>query len=448
MGFIIDRQTLEDLGIFARNRKISVFSIYGSTKTRGGSRMLEEMFRNPLDSYGLIRRRASVISWFGDNRTAFPFKTVLFDAAEQYLSVTDGRTRLGDERRPLLKSIGRMFKRDSQLEQMVSGIGALVTIFRISEKFISELGASKDLREIFPELGEVAAVLDDPVFADVRGLSSRKKLTVAQAASVDGTLRYRHRDKIRRLLDFLYLCDVYISVASTASARGFVPAEVLPAEDNVLELEGVFHPALASPVSNDLKISGDNNVIFLTGANMAGKSTFMKTFGIAVFLAHLGFPVPAKSMRFSVRDGLFTTINLPDALNRGYSHFYAEVRRLRKVAMTVRRYPRMIVIFDELFRGTNVKDAFDATVAVTEAFAEIRGSIFLISTHIIEAGEELRKRCGGIMYLYLPTSMDGNVPVYTYRLKEGITSDRHGMVIIRNEGILDILDSGREKSGE
>lgn len=408
--------------------------------------MLEDMFGNPLDNYGLIRRRSAVISWFGNSRTAFPFRMTLFDAAEQYLSVTDGRTRLGDERRPLLKSIGRLVRKDSQLEQMVSGIGALVAVFGISEKFISELGASEKLWEIFPELGEAAAVVDDPVFADVRGLASRKTLTVAQAASVDGTLRYQHRDKVRRLLDFLYLCDVYISVAETASSRGFVPAEVLPAEDNVLELKGVFHPALTSPVANDVKVSGDSNVIFLTGANMAGKSTFMKTFGIAVFLAHLGFPVPAKSMRFSVRDGLFTTINLPDALNRGYSHFYAEVRRLRKVAVTVRRYPRMVVIFDELFRGTNVKDAFDATVAVTEAFSEIKGSIFLISTHIIEAGEELRKRCGGIRYLYLPTEMDGNVPVYTYRLKDGITSDRHGMVIIRNEGILDILNDGGVKS--
>lgn len=172
---------------------------------------------------------------------------------------------------------------------------------------------------------------------------------------------------------------------------------------------------------------------------MAGKSTFMKTFGIAVFLAHVGFPVPAASMRFSVRDGLFTTINLPDNLNRGYSHFYAEVRRLKRVAQSVNRWPRLVVIFDELFRGTNVKDAFDATVAVTEAFSHIKGAIFMISTHIIEAGEELKGKCGNIGYIYLPTVMKGSMPEYTYRLEKGITEDRHGMLIIRNEGILNIL---------
>ena len=98
-----------------------------------------------------------------------------------------------------------------------------------------------------------------------------------------------------------------------------------------------------------------------------------------------------------------------------------------------------MIIFDELFRGTNVKDAYDATVAVTEAFSQKKSCVFMISTHIIEAGEELQKKCNNIEYVYLPTVMEGSVPRYTYKLEKGITEDRHGMIIIRNEGILDIL---------
>ncbi len=71
---------------------------------------------------------------------------------------------------------------------------------------------------------------------------------------------------------------------------------------------------------------------FLTGANMAGKSTFIKPLGIAMYLGHMGFPVPASRMEFAVRDGIFTTINLPDNLSRGASHFYAEVLRIKNVA--------------------------------------------------------------------------------------------------------------------
>ncbi len=180
-------------------------------------------------------------------------------------------------------------------------------------------------------------------------------------------------------------------------------------------------------------------MVFLTGANMAGKSTFMKTFSIAVYLAHMGFPVPAKGMRFSIQNGMFTTINLADNLNLGLSHFYSEVSRVKKVAESVNQNDRLIVVFDELFRGTNVKDAYDATIAVADAFAGKRNCTFIISTHIIEAGEELKKLRDNIKFLYLPTVMEGNVPRYTYQVEEGITGDRHGMVIINNEKILEIL---------
>ena len=92
-----------------------------------------------------------------------------------------------------------------------------------------------------------------------------------------------------------------------------------------------------------------------------------------------------------------------------------------------------------------VKDAYEATVELTTAFAERRNSMFVISTHIIEAGDILKQRCDNINFVYLPTLMEGSVPVYTYTLEKGITADRHGMVIINNEGILDILTNGKPK---
>jgi len=96
-------------------------------------------------------------------------------------------------------------------------------------------------------------------------------------------------------------------------------------------------------------------------------------------------------------------------------------------------------MFDELFKGTNVKDAYDGTLAVTEGFADYRACLFIVSTHIIEVGEALKKR-GNIQFAYMPTIMDGHRPRYTYRLQEGITEDRQGMLIIKNEGILGMLN--------
>lgn len=245
-----------------------------------------------------------------------------------------------------------------------------------------------------------------------------------------------------KILYYVYLLDVYMAVANVAKERGFVFAKAHPNDKNTLVMKGAFHPFLTNPVGNTITVDENSNVIFLTGANMAGKSTFMKSFGITVFLAHVGFPVPAKEMEFSVQNGMFTTINLPDNLSMGYSHFYAEVLRVKKVAQQVRQTQHLIVVFDELFRGTNVKDAYDATVAVTEAFAGIRNCTFIISTHIIEAGEVLKERCDNINFVYLPTKMEGSKPVYTYTLAPGITDDRHGMMIVNNEHIIEIIKNG------
>ena len=153
----------------------------------------------------------------------------------------------------------------------------------------------------------------------------------------------------------------------------------------------------------------------------------------------MGFPVPAQYMKFSVRNGMFTTINLPDNLNRGYSHFYTEVMRVKKVGENLNNTGRLIVLFDELFRGTNVKDAYDATLAVVQAFAKNRDSLFIISTHITEVGEALKGVCKNIRYLYMPTRMENMKPVYPYKLTEGITTDRHGLVIVNNEHIVEII---------
>lgn len=100
----------------------------------------------------------------------------------------------------------------------------------------------------------------------------------------------------------------------------------------------------------------------------------------------------------------------------------------------------MMVIFDELFRGTNVKDAYDASLSIITAFSQIRNSFFIISTHIVEVAKELNKD-NNINFCFLKTSLVDGKPMFTHKLKEGITDERMGMWIIENEGIMEILNS-------
>ena len=439
MAFIIDKQTQDDLNIFGKNRNGGIYNLFNTTQTRGGAQVLEELFMVPLSAKDAINRRRDIIKYFCDRQLAFPFRNEAFDAIEYYLGNTDDRTRIAAEEDTLQRKLRHAMGTDTAYALLHKGIIACIEVFNGLHDFLQQI----DTPVYATEVKEMQALLQDERLAWVYGEKGHKKVTYAKAANYDQALRFVARDTLKKLLVHIYNLDVYMAVARVANARGFVFAQALDAHDNTLQIEGMYHPLLKDPVANTIQTDQNSNVLFLTGANMAGKSTFMKTLGITIFLAHMGFPVPASRMQFPVQQGMFTTINLADNLNMGYSHFYAEVLRLKKVAEQVARTGNLVVIFDELFRGTNVKDAFDATVAITAAFAEKRNCTFIISTHIIEAGEVLRAQCNNINFVYFPTVMSGSMPQYTYQLTSGITNDRHGMMIINNENIIEIIKSRR-----
>ena len=325
-------------------------------------------------------------------------------------------------------------------KELQNGVMGVIELINISYKFY-ESEALVALTPFTEERKKTVALLADPVFEPVLKESSGQKLSFASVTAFDTLFRVKEHAKVAQLLQAIYYLDVYISVAMVAGKRKFVFPRASAQGVYELNIEGLYHPELKSPVSNDISLKGTAPVLFLTGANMAGKSTFLRALSTAVYIAHMGFPVAALSMRFPVMDGIYTTINLPDNLGIGASHFYAEVLRVKKVAQELHKGKALFVIFDELFRGTNVKDAHEATVAVTESFSRKHNSYFVISSHIVEAGEQLMQN-PAIAFQYLPTHMKAHLPEYTYKLENGITEDRHGMIIIRNEGILDTLKNG------
>ena len=444
MNFITDKQTLEDLNLFGKRGDSSVYSLFDQTQTRGGAILMEQLFHEPLARPDAIRRRIGIFQFFADSAQSFPCQPDWFDAIEQYLANTDERTKLSHDDASLARRISGLIASDTSQVVIHKGVASLVEMVHACRDFVSVTAA--DGTAYAEERAAMLSLLEDAAFARVLRLTPRKKLSFGQITDLDEQLRFRHRPVVRRLLERIYYLDLYLTVARVAVARKLAFPVVLDRGSHTVRLQGLYHPGLTNAIPNSIAITPDNNIVFLTGANMAGKSTFMKSLGIAMYLAHMGFPVAAASMEFSVLDGLYTTINLADNLGMGASHFYAEVLRVKKVAEELNRGRNLLVIFDELFRGTNVKDAYEATIAITQAFAERQNSIFVISTHIIEAGEVLRERCDNIEFVFLPTRMEGTHPLYTYQLERGITDDRHGMVIIRNEGILDILENGNTQA--
>jgi len=426
-----DEQTIEDLGIFGRHNSGGIFDLYNSVHTRGGEEVLKAFFRSPLSDQQAINQRSSVIAHFAQQQTVFPFSAASFDMTEKYL-LSNEQTKDSGHSGPTLHE-----------KEMSNGVSALIDILWAAKKFVEDKSIM-GISAYQSERNAMAYLLADPAFEPALRDKPQGKLAYSAVTAYDILFRVREQEKIKKLLQHIYTLDVYISVAQVAVKRNFVFAKALEKGGCKLKLEGVYQPELKKPVGNNVEIDPEGNVIFLTGANMAGKSTFLRAVSTAVYLAHIGFPVAARSMVFSVMDGMYTTINLPDKLGIGASHFYVEVLRVKKMATELGKGKALFVLFDELFRGTNVKDAHEATVAVIKAFAGKQNSLFIISSHIVEAAEGLREK-DNIGFQYLPTRMNGTVPEYTYTLEQGVTDDRHGMIIIRNEGILDILKNGLKK---
>ncbi|WP_316834938.1 MutS-related protein [Pedobacter nutrimenti] len=444
MLFTTDQQTQEDLNIYGKQGKDSILSLFNRTSTLNGSRLLEELFRYPLSDAAAINARMKKIGYLQNLKTAFPFSSELFDQAEQYLADKDERTKVPAERPTLEKKLTSLVTSNADYRQITSGIAALIEIIQQLNHLLMHtlvLAGSPFISD--EETLSINRILNSAPISLLLAENPKSKLVHGKLAKYDAMLRFRYRDTVQQVLRYIYQLDVYLTVARVATERNFIFPKALTREAHVIKITGFYHPQLENAVANTLNISADSNVVFLTGANMAGKSTFMKSLGIAMYLAHMGFPVAAKEMEFSVLDGIYTTINLPDNLGIGASHFYAEVLRIKKIAKELSNGANIFVIFDELFRGTNVKDAYDATLAITTGFAKKHNSVFVISTHIIEAGEVL-KEIPNISFKYLPTRMKGMIPEYTYTLENGVTDDRHGMIIIKNEGILELLTKRKE----
>ncbi|QEC43224.1 MutS-related protein [Pseudobacter ginsenosidimutans] len=437
MSFISDKQTLEDLNLLGRYKSNSIYRLFDHTITGGGRQLLEEMFRQPLTDASQINDRVRCFRYFGNHRPELPFSAADFEIMESYLSsVTGNLVETGWN--TILKKVRSQLTGGQEYAQLEAGCRQTIITLQSIRKMVMPLTASDD-HPVADPLSILQQFFQRKEMQWLNEADTGTAIPLAKLIRYNHCLREKMKQEIKELLPIIYWLDVNIAVSGVAATRGFCYPAARPAAEQVIDIEGLYHPGLSKAVSNQTEFSAAHNLIFLTGANMAGKSTFMKSFGVAIYLAHMGFPVAASQMRFSVKDGIYSSINVPDDLEHGYSHFYAEVLRVKTVATAVDSGKNLVIIFDELFKGTNVKDAYEATLSITAAFSRHRNCCFIISTHIIEAGHALQEQTAHIRFRYMPTVMQGNIPTYTYKIQEGITSDRQGMLIIENEKILDLI---------
>lgn len=443
MDFIIDKQSLDELNLTGKFRQGSVYQLFNRVRTRGGEQLLDVLFKKPLIEPGAINERTAVFRFFREARLDFPFDTQQVSIMREYIDAGNQQGMLATLGAVLTRKLLSVLTHDDRFKLLIQGLQATIMTMKRCYAFAETLSASAGpFRE---RALEITRILAHPQLRELLEVDIYHAMSIRETARFDHLVRNRLNPELQEMLRFISECDVNMAVAEVANLRGFTFARALPAVANMLDAKDLRHPCLEAAVGNDLRLEAGSNVVFLTGANMAGKSTWMKSIGIGMYLAHIGFPVAAAEMTFSVREGIFSSINVADNISLGYSHFYAEVVRVKDAADATATGRHLLLMFDELFKGTNVKDAYDGTLAVTEAFAEYRNCLFIVSTHIIEVGDAL-KGYSNIQFTYMPTVMEGMMPKYTYKLEKGITEDRQGMMIIRNEGILELIRSRRQEN--
>jgi len=444
--FKTDKQTITDLDIFRFKKDFtSILSFYDETRTKGGQELLFQVFNSPSTDLDFLLNRTNEIKLFFDNDFHLPLNSRSIDYIEYYLNI----------RRVPLKpniidatynGISHRFNPDNDYYIITESIINITQLLISLKKFINAAQKIQLTKTINAHFNEILDFISSDIISTILVDPPEKgsDLSYQQINKLDDHFRVKEKESFRNLLTIVYEIDLLQSMSHLMKVKGLSLPKYVNDSNSVFEAVDSFHPLIENPVKNSFYLSDDHNLYFLTGPNMSGKSTFLKTVGLLAYISHLGLPVPAKTLEISLFDGLFTTINLSDNLNLGYSHFYTEVNRVREIATLLNSDKNLIVIFDELFRGTNVKDAYDASLMIISALAKIKGNLFFISTHIIEVAEKLKNSNSIIFKCFESELVDGQ-PIYDFKLKEGQSKERVGMTILKKEKIIQILEDAIKK---
>jgi len=436
--FDLDKQTIKDLEIFLDSRSVnSISNFYNQTKTIGGKNFLYQLMKNPITDINELRQRTELIQFISKTGFELKINSGQLDFIEHYkrLNIAPLRNNFIDA---FLQNLSYRITPSNNYYIIKSGVQQLVYLLVELKEKIEALNEVEIPVKLVSYHKIISKLIENPDFKIL--YTKRLKITYSKLNKLDNLFRKKYKNELREIIDLVYNLDTYISIAKVAKQKNLALPSYSNSTTQSLTIEEFYHPLLNNAIPYSFEIDESSNLCFLTGPNMAGKSTFLKSVGLSVYLAHIGFPIPAKKMTTTIYNGIVTTINLSDDINLGYSHFYSEVNRIKETILKIKEKKNLFVIFDELFRGTNVKDAFDGSLLIIKSFANISDSTFFISTHITEVAEEV-KNIRNIQFKLFGSKLVDNIPTYEYKLENGISHERLGMYILKNEKIIEILDS-------
>ena len=245
-----------------------------------------------------------------------------------------------------------------------------------------------------------------------------------------------YREVIPRWFEIIGELDALTSLANFAANNpGFIFPEAV--EDQFLfEASDLGHPLIpiGECVTNTISISGWNQYCIVTGANMSGKSTFLRTVGVNYVLAMLGAPVYAAKFIFCPVI-LHSSIRTNDSLARKESFFYAELKRLKQIIAELESGQRTFILLDEILKGTNSKDKQAGSIALLEQLIKYR-SVGLIATHDLILGDLIHQYPENIHNLCFEIQILNGEMHIDYKLQQGVCRNLNATFLMKKMGIL------------
>jgi DNA mismatch repair ATPase MutS len=433
---LADKTTLIDLSIFHHEEEQSVFHHLNFTRTIGGKEWLQQMMKKPLGDITSINNVQTII------KDLLPYIHTWPE------TITNGTVMVIEKFYET--PVADMSVHGNKLNTFFYKIfySADFSLARFSvQHFLSFVNGMQEVVELLQQVEShqlqvwkerTSMLLNKPVLREMLQHDKSTKLSAGEILRFGAFFRRQFKTEVFELIDIYSRLDAYFSMAAACDKYQFIFPEITDSEEPFIEATQLFHLLLHTPVSYNVELSKQTNFLFLTGANMAGKSTFIKAVGVAVYLAHIGMGVPAQRMQLSLFNGLLSNIQVMDNIIKGESYFFNEVQRIRNTIERIGDGKKWLILIDELFKGTNVQDAMKCSTTVIEGLRKMNNALFILSTHLYEIGESL-KQYPNIQFRYFETHVNEEQLVFSYQLKEGISNDRLGYLILKREGVLELL---------
>jgi len=246
----------------------------------------------------------------------------------------------------------------------------------------------------------------------------------------------RHHQKLTNWLEVIAETDALISLSNFANNHPDFTYPEIHADGFTFQAQKMGHPLLlkSKRVCNDFEIDGWSKVMIITGANMAGKSTFLRTVGVNLILARTGAPVCAERMVFTPIE-IYTNMRTTDSLLKDESYFFAELKRIKGVLDLLQKGERFFVILDEMLKGTNSVDKLNGSKELIRKLLELK-AVSLIATHDLKLSEMEDEFPQQVFNKCFEIRIENDDLVFDYTLSNGVTKTMNATFLMKKMGII------------